>query len=364
MKKGWKYTDFLEDAGDIEYAHLYCGKSLEEACPEHLKEEFEKARKKIEAFMRSFSEVGLTLDDASIFDTAPEKFVNEFYQVKNEISSHVLTNYEKPQNYDFLLDLTKMVEKIRNRSLCVQKENLKQVLHNPKVRNFYKSIDKISNYVDYDIFKTKTGRLSTKKGSFPILNLNKDFRKMLESSNGCYIELDFNAAELRTLLALSNKKQPDEDLHEWNAKNVYRGLQSREEAKKRIFAWLYNPDSKDYVSNRAYNRNAVLKEYYDGEYVTNPFGRRIKADDYHALNYLIQSSSNDIFLRQALKINKMLEDSKSHVAFLMHDSVVIDMDKDDRHLITELVDTFAETDFGKFLVNVKIGKNFGGMRAV
>ena len=185
MKKGWKYTDFLEDAGDIEYAHLYCGKSLEEACPEHLKEEFEKARKKIEAFMRSFSEVGLTLDDASIFDTAPEKFVNEFYQVKNEISSHVLTNYEKPQNYDFLLDLTKMVEKIRNRSLCVQKENLKQVLHNPKVRNFYKSIDKISNYVDYDIFKTKTGRLSTKKGSFPILNLNKDFRKMLESSNGC-----------------------------------------------------------------------------------------------------------------------------------------------------------------------------------
>jgi hypothetical protein len=46
------------------------------------------------------------------------------------------------------------------------------------------------------------------------------------------LEFDFNAAELRVLLGLLEKEQPQQDIHEWNINNVYRGLITREDAKK------------------------------------------------------------------------------------------------------------------------------------
>ena len=112
-----------------------------------------------------------------------------------------------------------------------------------KTRQFFKKINNVSPYVDYNIFGTKTGRLSTKKGSFPILTMDKRYRSSVKPNNDWFVELDYNAAELRVLLALAGKEQPDEDIHDWNVKNVYRNLLTRDEAKTRIFAWLYNPSS-------------------------------------------------------------------------------------------------------------------------
>ena len=100
-----------------------------------------------------------------------------------------------------------------------------------------KKIKKSDNCISYDIFGTKTGRLSTKKNSFPIMTLNKSYRAILKPKNDLFLELDYNAAELRTLLALSGHTQPDQDIHEWNMKNVYGDRLNREESKKRIFSF-------------------------------------------------------------------------------------------------------------------------------
>ena len=177
-----------------------------------------------------------------------------------------------------------------------------------------------------------------------------------------YVEIDFNAAELRTLLALCGKKQPKGDIHEWNAKNVFRS--SRKDAKERIFAWLYNPDSKDYLANQSYDRTAVKEKYWDGKIVATPFGRKIEADEFHALNYLIQSTTADMVLRQVIKIHDLLKNSKSYVAFVVHDSLVIDLAKEDKGLLEEIFDTFAKTDLGTFAISVQAGKNFGNMKEV
>ena len=40
-----------------------------------------------------------------------------------------------------------------------------------------------------------------------------------------------------------------------------------------------------------------VEKYWDGEYVINPFGRQIKCDQFRALNFIIQSTTSDIFLR-------------------------------------------------------------------
>ena len=76
------------------------------------------------------------------------------------------------------------------------------------VRNFLKKIKKTEPYIKYNIFGTKTGRLTTKPNSFPILTLKKEYRSILKPNNDLFVELDYNAAELRVLLTLMNVEQP------------------------------------------------------------------------------------------------------------------------------------------------------------
>ncbi len=81
-------------------------------------------------------------------------------------------------------------------------------MHEKRARNFTQKLSKISLSCDYNIFGTKTGRLTTKKNSFPILTMDKKFRKVVTPTNGWLVSLDFNGAELRTFLALSDMEQP------------------------------------------------------------------------------------------------------------------------------------------------------------
>ena len=250
---------------------------------------------------------------------------------------------------------------IRNREINLNLDALKPHLISVHARTAYKKLKTVRRVVDYDAFKTKTGRLTTKRGSFPILTLNRQLRCAIEPNNDYFLELDFNAAELRTLLALSGKEQPAGDLHDWNAQHVYRGSVTREEAKKRIFAWLYNPESKDALSSCAYDREGVVKSHHDGNQVNTLFGRTIPSDDYHALNYIVQSTASDLLLKRAVEIDKRLREKRSYIAFTLHDSLVIDFAEEDKSLFKQIVETFKETDLGKFVVNISVGKNFGSM---
>ena len=106
----------------------------------------------------------------------------------------------------------------------------------------------------------------------------------------------------------------------------------------------------------------MLKKYYNGSQVTTFFDRVIPADDHHALNYIVQSTTSDLLLRRAIKIDKMLKERKSYIAFTLHDSLVIDFAEEDRELLKQIVDTFKDTDLGSFVANISVGKNFGDLR--
>ena len=267
-----------------------------------------------------------------------------------------------PENYDFCLSLQKVLTDIYHQQLNIDITVLKEDMYKFKVRQFLSKINKIAPYIKYDMYGTKTGRLATQKNSFPILTMDKNYRKILKPNNDWFIEFDFNAAELRVLLGLLGKEQPQEDIHEWNLKNVYRGIGTREEAKKRIFAWLYNPKSKDYLSNRAYDRDSVVQKYFNGGQVSTFFTRTIKADEHHALNYIIQSTAADLFLRPVIKIWNLLQERETKIVFCLHDAVIIDFSEKDIDILLKLKKTFADTEMGTFLVNTKVGKNFGEMK--
>jgi hypothetical protein len=282
--------------------------------------------------------------------------------MKNKITEYVFENYHKPDNYDFLVDLTKVLHDFKHRKLQVDPWALRDLMHQKRTRDFAKKLNQISLSCDYNIFGTKTGRLTTKKNSFPVLTMDKKFRKVVSPTNDWFVSLDFNGAELRTFLALSDMEQPRYDVHEWNRKHVYRSTLTREDAKERFFAWLYNPKSQDMMSDRAYDKGAVMEKHWCDNAITNPFERTIPADAHHAMSYLIQSTCSDIVLRQMIKLDKYLQDKASHVAFCVHDEVVLDLTDGECALINVLVEHFSNTALGKFGVNVKYGKSYGDMR--
>ncbi|MBC8226665.1 MAG: hypothetical protein H8E74_05940 [Gammaproteobacteria bacterium] len=356
----WSYSSFLADH-DIEYAKIYCGGlSLREACPDHLTERWERVEEKLKALLKSFHTSRVSLNENCFFDLVPKRFLLEMCYVKDMICEHIFANYEKPKNYDYVLSLTKNIEDIKHRKLNINAKNL--LLYKSKHRKFAKKLKEIMPYCKFNIDGTKTGRLTTNPTGFPILTLNKELRPVIEPSNDYFVELDFNAAELRTLIALQGKPQPDEDIHEWNIQNVFRGLGTRDEAKKRIFAWLYNPESDDYLCSRAYDRNSVVQKYFTKGQVTTFWNKVIPSEERTALNYIIQSTCAENVLRQMVKVSKYLEELSSCLAFPIHDSIVLDMSKRDAEKLPEIINIFSNTELGTFKVNVSCGPNFGNLK--
>ncbi len=360
LSHSWSYASFLQNL-DIEYARIYCGgKTLKEACPEALEARLQSVENKFASFIKSFNTAHVSLNENCFYDLVPKKFLLEWCYVRDLISKHVFDTYEKPECYDYTVDLVRVIEEIKYNRLNIDKSSLS--LYRAKHRKFSKKLKKIDPYCRFDVWGTKTGRLTTIKNSFPILTLDKELRSVVKPKNDYFVELDFNAAELRTLLSLQGKAQPVEDMHQWNVKNVFKGEITRDEAKKRIFAWLYNPDSKDALCDFAYDRDSVLKKYYTQGQVTTFFNKKIPSEDRTALNYIIQSTCAENVLRQMIKVSNYLKGTKSYVAFPIHDSIVLDLSVEDKEKLPELLNIFSDTELGKFKVNVSVGKDFGNLK--
>ena len=365
VDKTWSYASFLGDR-EMSYGHLQCGgKSLDVVCPPNVKDDWEKINNKLKAFFRSFHLSKISLDDNCFYDLVPEKFLLEFCEIKNRITKHVFENFLPPKNLRFLTLLTKVVEDINQQKLNIDIDEFKPFLAEYKARQWRKKIDNISPYVKYDIFGTKTGRLTTRKYSFPILTFPKKYRAIIKPNNDLFVELDYNGAELRTLLALSDKNQPSMDIHEWNRRFLsVDKVMSRQEVKNSIFAWLYNSKkhSNEDALIKMYDKDKVLNNYWDGETVKTCFNREIPADKHHALNYIIQSTCADLILQKMIKIYDILKSKKSNIAFCVHDSIVIDLHADDKYLMKDIIEEFANTRFGRFKTSVKTGKDFGDLK--
>jgi hypothetical protein len=354
LTRTWKYTGSITDPS-VEYAWLYAnGASLEQACPEDLIERLTAAQKRFRAYRKSFEIGRIDLREHCFFDLVPESFLMEFCEIKNQVTQHVFENYERPLNYDMLNSFQKLLHKIRYQNLNLNKEGCRQLYVSSVGRRKANELMKSYYFIDYNLFGTVTGRLTTRPKSFPILTLKKEFRKLVKPHNDWFVSLDYNGAEVRTLLQLSGHQQPEVDIHEWNIKNLFDGEVDRDTAKTLFFGWLYNPES-DAVQTKYYNREKVLDKWYDGGYINTPFNRKIKVDERRALNYLIQSTTSDRVLERAVKIDEFLQDKKSFISHIVHDEIVIDLSDDDRHELPAIKQIF-EVD--NFVANVQAGRNY------
>ena len=372
LRQTWKYAPYLRDL-EIDYASLYLeGCSLDEVLPEYLRDDWEDVSKKITAFKRSLSVSQVDTYENCFFDLVPKRFLIDFCEIKNKITEYVFKNVKKPARYEFYKHTAMMLEDISNKKVLIDPQLVSVYLQSPKLKNHARNILSAAPYVRYNQFGTKTGRLTTKKGSFPILTMSKEFRSAVKPQNDCFVELDFNGAEVRTLLGLLGKEQPEGDVHDFHLQEIFTKINNRDQAKVAFFAWLYGSktaaDQQEMTKlAEFYEKDRLLKEYWDGTTVRTPFKKEIPdTSEHHALNYLVQSTAAELTLKQALKIEYLLrkQSQGSHIAFLIHDAIVIDMKNEDANLLKSMVALMGSTNFGKFRVNIKRGKTLGSMKDI
>lgn len=367
LSRTWSYSAFLKDRY-IEYASLYCeGKSLDEVCPDHLKDDWADINKKLKSIISACFESKVSLKENCFFDLTPKRFLVEYCHLRNEITQHVLSSYKKPQEYEFYRRFSELLHDIKYRELNIKLDNIQNKLWKEEALSFYKKIANGKTNISYNMFGSITGRLTTAKDSFPILTFPKQYREILLPQNDWLVVFDMNAAELRTAMALVGKPQIEGDLHEWSAQNVFKGQLDRSEAKSTATAWLYDSHSAlsvkyDEELSSVYDKDTLLSKYWIDGRVQTPYGRSIEADRHHAISYLNQSSFIDLFHRQIIKVNDYLKNKKSFVSFMVHDEFVLDVCEDEKEHIIEVAKILQDTPYGAFPVNIKVGRNYGSLK--
>ena len=64
------------------------------------------------------------------------------------------------------------------------------------------------------------------------------------------------------------------------------------------------------------------------------------------------------------KIDEFLKEYKSFISFTVHDSIIVDISKEETNLVPKLIGMFADTELGFFKVNASFGADFGNLREV
>jgi hypothetical protein len=355
LKVTWSHSQYLE-SNNTEYVSLWTGgKDIFECCPDEHIDELKACKNKLKAYLKSFQIAKINMNDHCMFDLIPHDFLLRFCEAKNKVTEYVYNNWDKPEHYQHLKDVHVLLSKIKHQKLNLVISDCKHLFVKTRDRNKINELLSNHNYIDYNLFGTVTGRLTTNRNSFPILTLKKDVRQIIKPNNDLFVSLDYNGAEIRTLLELSGEQQPDIDIHEWNSKHLFEQEIERDECKVRFFAWLYDPESND-VKNSVYDKEKVLDKWYKNGYITTPYGRKILVEKRKALNYLLQSTTSDRVLSKAVKIDEYLtnNDCKSYISHIVHDELVIDYSDTDRDHLEAIKEIFHDG----YLVNVKAGKDY------
>lgn len=346
--------------------YLYStGQTIEEALAQPLLGEYRQLRQFRLALKRSIADAKIQVS-VPLQSFIPPELCSRQADVVARIQDYIKSQFRfQPPHYQFFAEFGALLQRIGKRKLTLT--NLESLVdeRGTTLRQKITSGD-ISPYIRYKLpFKTRTGRLTLKSGSFPILTCDKIHRHILRPNHGCFLELDYNCFEMRVMLGLLGQPQPAIDFHEHNRQRL--GLETREEAKRQFFSWLFDVRKRNTEWERLYHRFALLEQYWLKREIalTKYYGRHMPTTDPNrALNNIVQGTAQELFAQQVLKLDQMLHQDGSglaEVAFMVHDSVVLDMTAKEAIKVPKWSELFCATDMGTFPVNAKIGPDFGHM---
>jgi len=228
----------------------------------------------------------------------------------------------------------------------------------PQLESFRTNNDNHSKKVSYDMFATKTGRLTVKSGP-QILTLKKSHRQIIKSryKDGIIKQIDYTSLEPRVALAITGQS-PQKDIYTDVAKIVFDGEVTRKIAKLATISFLYGMGKRkmsEVINRSGYLLDDIivrLEEYFglhdvvgdleaqqkNNAGIKNYFGRFIEEVDQprHKLyNHYIQSTDVDVALTGFRQITDNIKEKNLRLTpiFVLHDALIIDCHPDDiRHL--------------------------------
>lgn len=365
LNRTWDYNPLLKEVSkQTRYAKLYCsGKSLAQMTPDSLKGEMKKSSSEVKSHIQAAKTAKIDLSKIPLYQVVPENTMIEFYRSSEKVLQHIFDTVDEPHNYETLSQVNEIIKNIQHSPLFIDKEFLRSFTPKNHLETaFVKKMMTEECKIKYDIFGTITGRMTTDKSGLSIMTMPKELRPAILPENDFLVEIDYNAAELRVALSLLGYPQPKEDIHEWNMSNVFVDTKDRSEAKKKIFAWLYNSKSENAEIEKTYDRSRILGQYYDNEKIKNFFGREIFCEPKVALNYIIQSTAADMFSRQLIKVGEIIKERRTKILYTMHDSIVLDFAHEDREILNTILQEFSATDLGDFLINISVGEKYNQMK--
>ena len=182
----WNYHTYLPD--NVKFAELYTsGKTAEEVCPEELKKDWDEVTSRLKGMLRSFYYVGLTPGNFCFFELVPHRFLKQHAELKNKITKHVIENYDKPQNYEHLVQVEKLIKTLSKIPVKLNPSNVRLQMATQKGRELYRKFQD-NPTIAYNQFGTRTGRLTTRPNSFPVLTLSKKMRGIIEPYKSVFLE--------------------------------------------------------------------------------------------------------------------------------------------------------------------------------
>jgi hypothetical protein len=219
-----------------------------------------------------------------------------------------------------------------------------------------------------------TGRLSTRPGAFPIHNLKKRYRGAIIPHNDAFLSIDFNAADLRSALLLTNPNDDFSDVDVYDMVCDWLRIREGDRAamKQKVFVQLYAKHECDLQRVMGVRRLLESRTWTlpDGRTrILTPYNRVLTSrepleDLVQAFPLMMQATTNDAMLEAATRVHEFILEHglRSRICFLMHDEYVIDLAEEDADFIDLWIDWTKNTHHGKYAVNLKIGENYGDMQ--
>jgi len=244
-------------------------------------------------------------------------------------------------------------------------------------RSFQPDDDGLAREVDYDRFRTLTGRLTVRSGP-QILTLKKKHRSLMRSAfgeRGSIVALDFAALEARILLYEHGRRCEEVDLYGTIAGEIGH---DRNAVKTAVLSLLYGsskwalgqrlgisgPELDAFISTvQAYFNTKELLARIKAQFVatgkiSNRYGRPVEVDeplDHIFIAYYGQSTGVDVTMLGFRQVVDRLATEAPRVrpVFLLHDAIILDVHEDDMPAVAAITHVKVPGYVQKFILRLE-----------
>jgi hypothetical protein len=317
-------------------------------------------------------------------------YSHTYIQSSTQVHDHFYRRYPTKQDINRIIPVVKHYEKCENlfknikipsapqdntivySLFYIEKNGIKieptlfKQYFNPTYEDFNIKDGRI--YTQYNLHTT-TGRPSNSFNSINFAALNKDngCRKTFIPENDKFIEIDISAYH-PTLAAKLVGYKPSKPIYEEFAE--YAGI-DKDEAKILMFRQLYGGIYKEYKDwkffkliqehvNELWNKfnNDGSIQIHDRMFDKNELSDMNPQKLFNYTLQLLETLNNGVIIKDIIKV---LKGKNTKIVLTVYDSLLLDFDKNEKHILDDIYQTF---DKHKLHIKLTEGINYGEMKNI